>query len=71
LYETQTPFLYIRTKCFLKRFYFLQSQSATVPVEIQIDSDDDDVGNIAEPLVVLSSTVSLEDQDVSEGTMLL
>lgn len=55
----------------------MQSQSAAVPVEIQIDSDDgdnanddeDDVGIIAEPLVVLSSSVNLEDQDVSERKM--
>ncbi|XP_021923953.1 zinc finger protein 32-like isoform X2 [Zootermopsis nevadensis] len=39
------------------------SQSKTVPVEIQIDTDDDDVDNTAEPLLVLSSTVNLEDQD--------
>jgi hypothetical protein len=41
-------------------------QNTNVPVEIKIDSDDDDdVGNIIEPLVVLPSSVSLEDQDVS------
>lgn len=42
-------------------------QNTNVPVEIKIDSDDenDDVGNIIEPLVALPSSVSLEDQDVS------
>jgi hypothetical protein len=55
----------------------LQSQNATVPVEIKIESGDDDDdddgggGNIAEPLVALSSTVNLEDQDVSKGKILL
>jgi hypothetical protein len=55
----------------------LQSQNATVPVEIKIESDDDDDddggggGNIAEPLVALSLTVNLEDQDVSKGKILL
>jgi hypothetical protein len=50
----------------------LQSHNATVPVEIQIDSDDDDDdddggggGDIAEPLVVLSPSVDLADEDVS------
>lgn len=42
-------------------------QNKNVPIEIKIDSDDenDDVGNITEPLVALPSSVSLEDQDVS------
>ena len=51
-------FLY-KQKCPLQ-----QENGSCPPEEIQIDSDDD-VGSIAEPLVVLSSTGSVEEEDVS------
>jgi hypothetical protein len=49
----------------------LLPQNTSVPTKIKIDTDDDeDVGNITEPLVAFRSSVKLEDQDVSNSKCL-